>query len=425
MWGVHGDTAAGKAWYDSLFAQYAAWGIDFVKVDDMLKNQPTTSPLVYHQAEVEAIRSAIDKSSRTIVLSLSPGPMRTADAANLIGNANMWRMVNDFWDANGLSTLADVFNASGSWQSVAGLGLGHWPDADMLPLGYLGPRCPVHAAGASKLTHNEQVSVLSLWSILPSPLLFGGNEPKLTTDSTGPATLALLTNDEIIAVNQDIDGKEGKRVSQSGSQQIWNKALSGGRTVVGFFNRGDADVQVTASLAQLGLTGPLTARDLWKRSDLPAVTDSLSMNVPWRGAAMILLSPPAPVVPPGSGGSAGIGGTASDGGSSNGTSGAGGVAGALSAGGANTSAGAAGAIGAGASAPASASGSAGVGGSGAGGSEPATASGAPSTSSGADSPSGCSCRLDVSSRKRSGLTAVLLLGVTLLARRRRPRREAA
>jgi hypothetical protein len=94
MWGVHGDTAGGQAWYDSIFAQYATWGIDFVKVDDMINN--TVSPLVYHQTEVDAIRSSIDKTGRSIVFSLSPGPMQTTDVADLNANANMWRMVNDF-----------------------------------------------------------------------------------------------------------------------------------------------------------------------------------------------------------------------------------------------------------------------------------------------------------------------------------------
>jgi len=325
MWGVHGDTAAGQAWYDSIFAQYAAWGIDFVKVDDMLDNQVT--PLVYHQAEVDAIRAAIDKSGRSIVLSLSPGPMRTADATDLNGNANMWRMVNDFWDKNGLSTLADVFTAAGSWQAVLGLGVGHWPDCDMLPLGYLGPRCPVGASRATALTHNEQVSVMSLWSIMPSPLIFGGNAPALTTDATGPLTLALLTNDEVIAVNQDSAGAKGKRISISGSQQIWSKDLSGGRKAVAFFNRGEADVQMAATLAQLGVAGPVTARDLWKRNDLPPVTASLTVSVPWRGAALILLSPPTTDADAGvDAGTLGSGGTGGSGGSS---ASSGGSAGAL------------------------------------------------------------------------------------------------
>ncbi|MBV9948633.1 MAG: putative Ig domain-containing protein, partial [Myxococcales bacterium] len=174
MWGATATTA-GQAWYDSIFAQYAAWGVDFVKVDDMIN--PYSNPLNYHQAEVDAIRSSIDGSGRSIVLSLSPGPMQTRDAADLDGHANMWRMVNDFWDTNGLSTLSDVFTAAGSWQATTGLSAGHWPDADMLPLGYLGPRCPVHASGPTAFSHNQQVTVMSLWSILPSPLMFGGNVP--------------------------------------------------------------------------------------------------------------------------------------------------------------------------------------------------------------------------------------------------------
>src|SRR4029078_5493355 len=98
MWGVRGDTAAGQAWYDSLFAQYASWGVDFIKIDDMLNN----STKVYHQAEVDAIRKAIDKSGRAIVLSLSPGPddpsWLPTSASKLNANANQWRIVKHFLD---------------------------------------------------------------------------------------------------------------------------------------------------------------------------------------------------------------------------------------------------------------------------------------------------------------------------------------
>jgi alpha-galactosidase len=328
MWGVAGASAAGQAWYDSIFAQYAAWGIDFVKVDDMINNQVV--PLNYHRVEVQAIRNAIDKSGRAIVLSLSPGPMQTADAVDLNGKANMWRMVNDFWDVNGLSTLADVFTASGSWQAVSSLGVGHWPDADMLPLGYLGPRVPVHAAGPTALTHNEQISVISLWAILPSPLMFGGNVPMLTTNATGPFTLALLTNDEVLAVNQDAGGNKAKRIVQSGTTEVWAKDLGDGRKAVALFNRGEADATVSVTLAQLGLTAPPLARDLWKRTDLGtiATTSTLTQTVPWRGAALITLTPPratpdagadSPVdTTPGTGGGTGQGGGPGGGGTSGG-----------------------------------------------------------------------------------------------------------
>jgi alpha-galactosidase len=292
MWGVNGATAAGQAWYDSIFAQYAAWGIDFVKVDDMINN--ALVPLVYHQPEAQAIRNSIEKTGRSIVFSLSPGPMQTTDAVALNMNGNMWRMVNDFWDVGGNSALPDVFTASALWQAVSGLGVGHWPDADMLPLGYLGPRVPsfVHPSGPTALSHNEQVSVMSLWAILPSPLMFGGNVPMLTSDPvTGPWTLALLTNDEVLAVNQDADGAKGKLIAEVGTTQVWAKNMSGGRKAVALFNRGNADAPVSVTWAQLGLTGSFSARDVWQRSDLGSLTDGLTENVPWLGASLILLSP--------------------------------------------------------------------------------------------------------------------------------------
>jgi alpha-galactosidase len=292
MYGVNGATAAGQAWYDSIFAQYAGWGIDFIKVDDMINN--TVQPLVYHQAEVDAIRTAIDKTGRTIVLSLSPGPMQPADAIDLAANATMWRMVNDFWDQNGLSTLADVFTAGGSWQAVAGITVGHWPDADMLPLGYMEPRCPVSGNHRSALTHNQQVSVMSFWALLPSPLIFGGNTVDLTADSTtGPWTTALLTNEEVLAINQDSLGQRGTRIALSGSQEVWAKDLSGGRKAVGLFNHATADQVVSVSWSQLNFSGTPAVRDVWQRAASPASGAGLSATVPYGGALLVVLSPPS------------------------------------------------------------------------------------------------------------------------------------
>jgi len=163
MWGVNGSSAAGQAWYDALFAQYAAWGIDFIKIDDMLNN----STKVYHQAEADAIRKAVNKTGRAIVVSFSPGPddpsWLPSSVADLNADADMWRVVDDFWDYNAITNLAGVFTSAGTWQAASGLVQGHWPDTDMLPLGYLGPRCEWHASGETTLTHNDQVTVMSLW----------------------------------------------------------------------------------------------------------------------------------------------------------------------------------------------------------------------------------------------------------------------
>jgi MYXO-CTERM domain-containing protein len=288
MWGVHGDTAAGQAWYDSIFAQYAAWGVDFVKVDDMI-NPYSGGASAYHQVESDAIRAAIDKTGRSIVLSLSPGPMQTRDVADLNANANMWRMVNDFWDTNGLSKLSDVFTAAGNWQGTSGLSGGHWPDCDMLPLGYIGPRCPVHGSGPSALSHNQQVTVMSLWAIMPSPLVFGGNPARLSNDAW---SLALLTNEEVLAVNQDSAGTHARRIAQQGTTEVWARDLTGGRKAVALFNRGTQDASVSVTFAQLGTSGTPVVRDLWRRADVTGMTTGITVAVPHDSALMYTLVPP-------------------------------------------------------------------------------------------------------------------------------------
>ena len=317
-YGVRGNTAAGQAWYDSIFAQYASWGLDFVKVDDMI------SGTNYHQTEVDAIRAAIDKSGRSIVLSLSPGPMQTANVADLVANANQWRTVNDFWDTNGLSNLTDVFNAAGNWQAQTTLTQGHWPDCDMLPLGYVGPRSPVGAGNRtnsmSALSHPSQVSVMSLWAIMPSPLILGGNPTKLSGDSW---TTALLSNPEVLAVNQDASGTHSKRLSSSNNTQVWSRDLTGGRKAVALFNLGSATATVSVTFSQLGVTGVPAVRDVWQRTDVTGMTTGLSASVIAGSAVMYVLSPPGST---GTGGSSGAGGAAGMGGRG-GASGAGGAAG--------------------------------------------------------------------------------------------------
>jgi hypothetical protein len=363
MWGVNGGTAAGQAWYDALFAEYAQWGIDFIKIDDMLNN----STKIYHQAEADAIRAAVNKTGRAIVVSFSPGPddpsWLPSSVSNLNADADMWRVVDDFWDYNAITNLAGVFTSAGTWQAASGLVQGHWPDADMLPLGYLGPRCEWHASGETTFTHNDQVTILSLWSILPSPLIFGGNVQSLTTDTTtGPWTTALLTNEEVLAVNQDALGTHAKRIVQQGTTEVWARDLSGGRKAVALFNRGTQDATISVTLAQLGVTGTPAVRDLWNRANVTGMTTGISVNVPYGAALMYTLSPPSTGMG-GAGGAAGSGGTSGAAGRG-GTGGASGTGGAAGRGGASGASGAAGAGGAAGQAGAGASGSGGTTGSG-------------------------------------------------------------
>ena len=290
MYGVNGTTAAGKAWYDSIYSQYASWGVDFVKVDDMMNPYGGN---VLHTSEVQDVAASIAKTGRSIILSLSPGPNQPKDVAILNANANMWRTVNDFWDTNGLSNISDEFTTAYNWSVTTGVTPGHWPDADMLPLGTIGSR-------ACAFTHNQQVTVMTLWAIMPSPLIFGGQPTKLASDTW---TLALLTNEEVLAVNQDALGNRAKRITQAGTTEVWAKDLSGGRKAVALFNRGTDDATVTATFSQLGVTGTPAVRDLWHRTDVTGMTTQISVNVPHEAALMYTLTPP--------GGTGGTGGNSS------------------------------------------------------------------------------------------------------------------
>jgi alpha-galactosidase len=405
MWGVNGSTAAGQAWYDALFAQYAQWGIDFVKIDDMLNNTTKT----YHQVEADTIRKSVDKSGRAIVVSFSPGAddptWLPSSVADLNAGADMWRVVDDFWDYKAITNLAGVFTSVGTWQGSSGLVQGHWPDTDMLPLGYLGPRCEWHASDETTFTHNDQVTIVSLWTILPSPLIFGGNVQSLTTDATtGPWTVALLTNEEVLAVNQDALGTHAKRIVEQGTTEVWARDLSGNRKAVALFNRGTQDAMISVSFAQLGVSGTPAVRDLWNRADLNGMTTGISVNVPHGAAFLYTLSPPSATGTGGSGSTGGTGGTG-DGGAT-GVGGTGGGGGAEQTGGKAGS----GATADGGDGTPRGPGTGGTTG-GAGSTQTegsSSAAGAPSI--GSDSSSGCSC--DVGARHGRGtFAAVFLVGV--------------
>jgi len=429
-YGVKGATAAGMAWYASIFAQYASWGLDFVKVDDCVD--------AYHSDEVHAIRAGIDMSGRSMVFSLSPGPTPTSSLADLNANANQWRIVNDFWDQNPLTPLYDssqnnVFYFAGQWQAVSGLKQGHWPDPDMLPLGQLGSR-------QTAFSHNQQVTILTLWSILPAPLVFGGETTALANDAW---TTALLANEEVLAIDQDPAGIEAKRIVQQGTTEVWARDLSQGRKAVALFNHATQDAMVSVTFSQLGVTGQPAVRDLWHRADVTGMTTGISVMVPHEAALLYTLSPPG-----GAGGSGGTtggatggvgGGTASGGhGGAAATGGAGGLrgtggttvgTGGASAGTGGASAGTGGAsAGTGGASVGSTGGSAPATGGGAGGTPVAGAGGTPATGgtgtsgqggsggSAETSSGGCSCATAPSGSDLFGL--VFLLAVALLSWRR-------
>ena len=210
MFGVSSN-AAGQAWYDSCARLWAAWGVDYIKVDDL--SEP------YHTAEVEQVRHAIDHSGRAIVFSTSPGETPIAEAQHILTHANLWRVSGDFWD--NWKSLDHEFTLAARWQKF--VGPGHWPDADMLPLGHLSvSHRSVGNDRRTRFTRAEQLTLLSLWSLLPSPLMVGANLP-----DNDAWTLALLTNPEVIAVDQDPAGRAAQRMTIApAGPEIWTKKLA-------------------------------------------------------------------------------------------------------------------------------------------------------------------------------------------------------
>ncbi len=179
MYGVDMTKPGAQEYYNSLMELVASWGVDFIKVDDL--SRP------YHQAEVEALRKAIARTGRKIVFSTSPGETPLSAGPSVNQNANMWRISDDFWD--NWKSMYDQFKRLHDWTPYRITGA--WPDADMLPLGVL------QLGRNTRFTVDEQYTLMSLWSIARSPLMHGGDMTK--TDSL---TLSLLTNDEVLAVNQ-------------------------------------------------------------------------------------------------------------------------------------------------------------------------------------------------------------------------------
>ncbi|MHB1021942.1 MAG: glycoside hydrolase family 27 protein [Acidobacteriaceae bacterium] len=254
------DTPAGQAYYDSLFQLYASWGLDYVKVDCI------SHPYIEH--EIRMIHRAIQKTGRPILLSLSPGPTPLENAASARKYAQMWRISNDVWDhwdiwpdAKWSQSVKGQFATAAAW--APHVVQGHWPDADMLPIGYLGPRPGLKKARQTELSQDEQRTMLTLWSIFRSPLMMGGN---LTRNDAW--TTSLLTNAEVIAVDQH--SEDNRPVITTDTTSVWTARPAEGKDeYVAVFNLGDSTQRISYAWNQLGLEGKRhSVRDLWAHKNL-------------------------------------------------------------------------------------------------------------------------------------------------------------
>lgn len=250
MYGIDASKDGAQEYYDSLFRLYAEWGVDYVKVDDIAASKLYNT----HADEIKLIRKAIDNCGRDMVLSLSPGPAPLEFADTLRDNANMWRMTDDYWDQWDL--LYDMFERCEKWSGLSGPG--YWPDCDMLPLGHIGIRS-VDGGGAdrwTRFTKEEQVTMLTLWSIFRSPLMFGG---ELRDNDSW--TLSLLTNKDMLELNQR--GFDSGLLFREEGKVVWTAKGPEGAVFVALFNIGEVNCKIEVSLRELGYSGSLAVKDVW------------------------------------------------------------------------------------------------------------------------------------------------------------------
>jgi hypothetical protein len=271
MYGVDLSKPGAQEYYDSVYQLFASWKVDFVKVDDL--SRP------YHQAEIEAIRKAIDKTGRHIVFSTSPGATPLASGANIEQEANMWRISDDFWDKWKL--LLEQFKRLDDWTPYRGPG--HYPDADMLPLGAI--RQVGNSNGHTHFTPDEQVTMMSLWSIARSPLIMGGNLTKLDD-----STLSLMTNAEVIAVDQH--SSDNHQLFNHDGLVAWVADVPHSNDkYLALFNTTESPAEVPVAVSVHGRGNSVNIRDLWKQSEIAsAVTNQFAPLLPAHGAGLYRIS---------------------------------------------------------------------------------------------------------------------------------------
>ena len=231
MYTVDASKEGAQEYYNSVMQLYASWGIDFIKIDDL--SRP------YHKDEIELIRSAIDQCGRPIILSTSPGETPIEFAGHVSTHANMWRIIDDFWD--NWSQLNAHFALFEKW--IPYMGPGHWPDGDMLPLGRIGIRAERGDNRMSQFTKDEQYTLMSLFLICRSPLMFGGHLPE-----NDDFTYHLITNEEALAVFQN--SRNNQQLFNDGEKIAWiaDDPVTGDKYLALFYSSDQKPIQENLAL---------------------------------------------------------------------------------------------------------------------------------------------------------------------------------
>ncbi|MHC4442329.1 MAG: putative Ig domain-containing protein [Planctomycetota bacterium] len=271
------DRRIGKYTFETNdVTQWAEWGFDFLKYD--------WNPI--DVASTERMANALRKCGRDVVYSLSNSASfkHATDWARL---AHLWRNTGDISTShrggeNWRWVYRNGWAAQDKWKPFAGPG--HWNDPDMLMVGQLG--YGEHQHHPSKLTADEQYAHVSLWCLLSAPLLIGGDVTKLDE-----FTLNLLTNDEVLEVNQDPLGDQAARIFKKAHQEVWAKKMEDGSKAVGLFNMGQEHERIAVRWSQLHIQGQQTVRDLWRQKDIGVFGEEFTAKVPGHGVILVRIIP--------------------------------------------------------------------------------------------------------------------------------------
>ncbi|RDV29372.1 glycoside hydrolase family 27 protein [Alteromonas aestuariivivens] len=292
MFGIDYRLDGAQEFYNSLFQQYAEWGVDYIKADDMMGicGAPFHS---YYGGEIEMMRKAIDNAGRPMVLSLSCGEAPIAQANHLEQNANMWRVSADFWDR--WVDLRRSFQLMDKWSPF--IGDHTWPDADMIPFGRLSLDDRPHGKERmSKFTLEEHYTLMTLFTIARSPLMIGAelNTTPMETIET------FFKNDEVLYVNQHsrnnrqiirVDEETDKSGNVNKYYAAWiAEDPSNGDYFIALFNLGDEEKAVGFEFNMEDMRGAYKVRDLWNKADIGTAEQRFSRVLPAHGAGLYRFS---------------------------------------------------------------------------------------------------------------------------------------
>ncbi len=281
MYGVKANTPGGQAYYNSIVELYSKWGVDYIKADDMTAYNGKKAD-EGRLNEIAALSNAIKKYKQSIVLSLSPGPASIGQVEFLQSHAQMWRISDDFWDK--WTDILKQFDYMKTWYKY--VKPNSWPDADMLPLGKIGIRAERGNSRSTNFTKDEQITLISLWSIFRSPLMFGGNLP-----DNDEFTLSLISNDEVLAIDQN--SYNNHEAYEDSDIVVWSANIPNSKNIyIGVFNTNDGNnSDIKINWEKLGLKNKTyNVRDLWTKTNLGSFENLISLSINKHGAKLLKLS---------------------------------------------------------------------------------------------------------------------------------------